>query len=118
MEIIIGIAVVLFAIGWFYNRKKEQVNQVLDTTKNDAAYDNGIKFVAKEEPAPVPAVAPVVVETPAPVVAEGVGTVEVAPVETPVAPKAPRAKKPAVAAKANKTVAPKAKKAPAKKTAK
>ena len=108
MEIIIGIAVVLFVIGWVYNRKKEQVNQVLDTTKNDAAYDNGIKFVAKEEPA---------VETPAPVVVEGVGSIEVAPV-APVVAKAPRAKKPAVAAKANKTVAPKAKKAPAKKTAK
>ena len=113
MEIIIGIAVVLFVIGWVYNRKKEQVNQVLDTTKNDEAYDNGIKFVAKEEPAPVTAPA---VETPAPapVVVEGVGSIEVAPVVA----KAPRAKKPAVAAKANKTVAPKAKKAPAKKTAK
>jgi hypothetical protein len=109
MEIIIGIAVVLFVIGWVYNRKKEQVNQVLDTTKNDAAYDNGIKFVAKEEAAPVTAPA---VETPAPVVVEGVGSIEVAPV-APVVAKAPKAKKPAAPKAPAKANAPAKTKKPA-----
>lgn len=94
MEIIIAIAVVLFFIGWFYNRKKTDTPAAAE----EVSSDNGIKFAPKEE-APVTPVAPAVV---APV--EGAGVVE-APV------KKPRAKKPAVVAKA----APAAKKAAAKK---
>ena len=97
MEIIVCLAVfVIFGLLWRANSKKpETVKEV-------------VVEPIKSEPVPAAITAAIV---------EGAGTVDV-PATAPVKAKKAPAKKPAVAAKANKTVKAPAKKAPAKKPAK